>query len=323
MGGLLIYIMPWYSVFYGLSIESSVPLLELPEKENPVLHIDVRVKHGKCPLDESARAKTEHFNWGHQNALLFWQDFGCFWIREGREVIVEPAQGVADHLLRPILLGPVMAILLLQRGFLVLHASAVAFQCPDGTSRAAGFLGHSGQGKSTMATALHQRGHRALADDTIAVPVSNDLTAVPGWPLVYPALPHFKLRFSSAHALGEDVKNLSLWHPDNDSYVVPLSSNFSLTPAPLHSLYCLEEGGSLRLQRMNHEEALMNLLEHSYCMRLLPDGEIEADFLKCAQLAKQIPVFELQRPKDFRCLPDVVRVVEDHQKSLLLEEAAS
>src|SRR3989454_2089338 len=45
--------------------------------------------------------------------------------REGREIVVEPAPGVDAGTLRLFLLGPVRAVLLHQRGFLVLHASAV------------------------------------------------------------------------------------------------------------------------------------------------------------------------------------------------------
>ncbi len=308
--------MTWSCSIHGLHIQSEFFIHGFQGSNSPFDGSIVKVIKGHCPLPEGARTKSEYFDWTARNTLLFWRDIGCFWIRDGKKVIVEPAPGVVDHLLRPVILGAVVAILLLQREFVVLHASAVVFRHRDGTSRATGFLGHSGYGKSTTATALHGRGHRALADDTIAVPVPNNLPANAGWPLIHPALPHFKLRAPSVQALGRNVKNLSLWHPEHDSYVVPLTTNFSSNPAPLHSLYCLEEGDSIAVRRMNNEEALMNLLEHSYCVGLLPDDQIQADFLKCAQLARQLPVFSLRRPKDFNFLPDVARLIEEHQKSL-------
>lgn len=308
---------PFY-LAYGLRIQSVIPLpelsvVEIGECSEPA---DVVVRKGseKWPMQSAGQEHLFEIESG--NTFLFWRDTGAFWVREGREIIVEPAQGVADHLLRPALLGPGLAMLLLQRGLVVLHASAVALQGAGTRERAVGFLGDSGQGKSTMATALHQRGHRALADDTLAVPVPEE-SAPDGWrPLVHPALPHLKLRPPSVEALGENLESLSRWHPDNDSYVIGLSDSFSFQPAPLQCLYVLEERPALGLQLLDPQAALMKLMEHAYSMRVLPDDDLADHFDQCVRLARQTPVFSLQRPKDFNRLPDVARLVEDHQASL-------
>ncbi len=83
---------------------------------------------------------------------LHWHSVATFLVREGRLVTVDPAPGIDQGTLRIFLLGPVLAALLRQRGYLVLHASAVAY-----SGGAAAFLGLSGRGKSTLAAALHAR----------------------------------------------------------------------------------------------------------------------------------------------------------------------
>lgn len=303
--------MPLSFTAYGLHIRSPFLLWEDGIVEETA-QVDVEVALGSCPRPPALNAQA-NFQFDLHSALLFWPNIGCFWVREGRHITVEPIQGAAIHLLRPALLGPVLAMVLLQRGELVLHASAVALLSPAGKCGAVGFLGHSNQGKSTMATALWKRGHQPLADDTIAVPIAPHSPSQSGAPpLIFPALPHFKLRPPSLKALGETLHSLSRWHPDNDSFVVPLASQFLSTPAPLRSLYCLEEGETIGIEPMNPPEALANVLEHSYCMRLFPDEDTGDDFLRCAQLVRQIPVFRLRRPKKFALLPDVARAVEEH-----------
>ena len=71
-------------------------------------------------------------------------------------------------------------MLLQQRGYLVLHASAVA---AGGTAVA--FLGHAGWGKSTTAAALYAQGYGLVTDDVLAVEMSSGrLMVPPGEPLV-------------------------------------------------------------------------------------------------------------------------------------------
>src|SRR5437867_2210878 len=98
--------------------------------------------------------------------VLEWQAVGRFTIRPRRRVKVEPARETAAAVVREFVRGPVAAVCLRQRGLLVLHGSAVKLY-----GRAVVFCGASGWGKSTLAGALHQRGHPLLADDYAAIRV--------------------------------------------------------------------------------------------------------------------------------------------------------
>lgn len=299
---------------YGLRIRSNISLPLSPLRGcTEDAEVDVEVHKAASSLNPEALLCPHHADLKAQSALLFWQNAGRFEVRQGREITVEPGKGVADHLLCPFLLGAALPVLLLQRGLFVLHASAVALCSPEsgGAERAVAFLGNSGQGKSTMATALYQRGHRALADDTIALAVTKSEV-----PLLYPALPHLKLRAPSVEALGEEPARLSRWHAGDDSFVLPLSSVHSHEPAPLKCFYVLEESVALEVEQLPLPEALMSLMQHSYSIGLLPDSEMGGSFEACSQLVQQTPVFKLRRPRNFARLPDVVQLVEEHQRTL-------
>jgi hypothetical protein len=104
---------------------------------------------------------------------------GTILVRKGREIIVDPIPGLEDKVLRLFVLGPALAVLLHQRGRLVLHASAAAI-----AGEVVAFMGRSGWGKSTAAAALYTRGHSIVADDVTAVQVNTDT----GFPVVFPAM---------------------------------------------------------------------------------------------------------------------------------------
>lgn len=102
--------------------------------------------------------------------------------RDGTRVICEP-WGEDEVNLQMFLLGPVMQAVLAMRGTLCLHASAVA-RVPDGASIA--FVGPPGNGKSTLAAALVERGYSLVTDDLMPISVNGGPHVRTGWgaPLV-------------------------------------------------------------------------------------------------------------------------------------------
>ena len=290
---------------YGLGIHSALPLPELvsaPAKQ------DVFIRFGALMPPPTARGAIDHHYWAkEQDVYLFWQELGTFCIRKGREITIDPAPKVEEVRLRPPVLGACMAVLLHQRGYLVLHASAV--QLPTG---AAAFLGNKGWGKSTMTAALHQRGHPFLTDDVLALDLTN-----PAQPLVLPAFPQMKLWPSAVVALGQDPETLPRLIPQLTKRQHRVRSSSNQKPVPLQALYLLGKGTSIRIEPLNPQNIFASLLQHSYGGRfgkaLLQHGEA-TNFLQCMTLAKQVPTYQLQRPCDLSLLPTIAEAVETHRR---------
>ncbi|AXV38897.1 hypothetical protein [Methanobacterium sp. BAmetb5] len=170
---------------FGLEISSEIELPGMMEGSDKP---EVKIIRGEVDPLQVNKAEVEGDNYlvNGEDVYLWWDDIGKVKISEGELVTVESDKDLKssdDLKIIPFLLGPVMALLLHQRGFLVLHGSAVN----TGTGAVA-FLGHRGNGKSTTAIHLYVEGYPLIADDILAIKFDDE-----GLPLVYPGYPHVRL----------------------------------------------------------------------------------------------------------------------------------
>ncbi|NBD18702.1 MAG: hypothetical protein GVY04_21995 [Cyanobacteria bacterium] len=289
---------------YRLRIYSALPLPELVAHSGD--KPDVVIQFGELmPPPTTEETRNHHYWLAGQDIYLFWRELGTFRVREGREIMIDPAPNIKEVRLRPPILGACMAVLLHQRGDLVLHASAV--QLPTGV---VAFLGDKGWGKSTMAAVLHQRGHPFVTDDILAVALNSS-----SQPLVFPAFPQMKLWPSAVVALGEDPETLPRLIPQLTKRQHRVAMTASQTPMPLQAIYLLGQGPSLKIAPLASPEIFAALLRHSYGGRfgkaLLQHGEA-SHFQQCMTLAQQVPTYQLQRPSDLSLLPTIAEAVEGH-----------
>lgn len=284
---------------YGLGIRSELALPELVAEERPA---EVTVRLGTVePLPTEGSKPYSCLRPSSHETRLHWQDAGRFLIRGGQEVVVEPVSGVEERVLRLYVLGPSLAILLHQRGRLVLHASAVEV---DGGAVA--FLGGAGWGKSTTAAALNARGYALVADDVIAIGPDGN-----GRPTLYSGFPQIKLWPEVAATLGVEPEEMALLHPKLEKRAHRSIRKFSTQPLPLKRLYVLEDGESLEVEPLKPQDALVELVRHSWCARVLREQETEEHFLQCVNLVKTIPVRRLTKPRSLPKLSELVRFVVD------------
>jgi len=225
---------------------------------------------------------------------------GRFLVRAGREIVVEPSAKATEEALRAFLLGPVLAVALHQRGRLVLHASAVAL---DGGAVA--FLGGSGWGKSTLAGALYRRGHRLIADDVLAVSDAAD------GPCAWPGIPQLKLWPDTAAALGDAVEPLPRLEPRRDKRVRAARERFAAGPLPLRRIYVLARGSRHAIAPLHPQQALVEILRHSYAARLLRAGGAATHFAQCARVAGVVPLARLEARQSLPELPALAQFIEE------------
>jgi hypothetical protein len=221
-------------------------------------------------------------------------------IKHGKTVDVDVHSGIDPRIIRLILLGPVLGLMLHQRGFLVLHSSAVEI----GKSAVA-FIGDKGAGKSTTAAAFNAEGFKLLADDVVAV--------APETHLVYPGFPQLKLFREAAKHLTDGSENLHRLHPDLDKVGLRVADRFAEAPRPLRRVYALADGQELEFRALPPQQAFMELVKHSYALGFLQSTDSsETHFRQAVALASRAPVCRLIRPRSLLMLSNLVSAVVAH-----------
>ena len=220
-------------------------------------------------------------------------------MREGAQILASPVQGLEDRVTRLFTLGPAMAVLLHQRGLLVLHASSVAIG-----EAAVAFLGDSEWGKSTTAAALYLAGHRFVSDDITAVTFDE------ARPTVLPAFPQIKLWPESVRTLGLDPGTLPSIHPEVDKVALRTEDRFADLPLPVSGMFVLGPGETAAATRLGPADAVIELVRHTHVVDLLRSTRTEAAHLRqCSALAERVPMFRLSIPGSWSDVGAVIEVV--------------
>ncbi|MGH7767348.1 MAG: serine kinase [Candidatus Binatia bacterium] len=285
---------------YGLGIHSFLPLPELVAGNGKA---DVIFQPGKVNgANLQALDELRSFKATSTEACYSMEGVGRFLVRAGKEVVVDPSPGADERTIRLCLLGPVAGLLLHQRGWLTLHASAVAVG-----GNAVAFIGGQGWGKSTLAAAFHVRGHGMLADDVTAIQTDSD------HPVVLPAFPQLKLWPNSIVALGDAPESLPVVHPDLTKRAFRVTSGFAHAPLPLKRIYVLALGERVEIESLSPQEGLVELIGHSYAARfgkeLLQATGMATHFKQCARVVQNTSVFRFRRPASLSVLDEHVSLL--------------
>lgn len=275
---------------YNLCIHSEIPIPELiPSEGTP----DVTLRFGQVDnIPEEILAQGNCIS-GNLAGI------GKFLFRSGEEVIIQPEPGVEEHKLRMILPSSVMAVLLQQRGLLVLHASSVAIN-----NQAVAFMGYSGWGKSTFAKSFHAQGNNILTDDVMAVQTSGASQ------LVLPAFPQVKLLPDTAESFGYSNGSLPTIFPNSSKVSYKFNQGFQTEPLPLQRIYVLDKGNRHDIIKLSPQEAFTELLRHTRATSFLNRNNFAKSHLRhCANLIKNVSICRFVRKPSLADLPQLVELV--------------
>jgi hypothetical protein len=282
---------------YGLAIDSAVALPELPASDAAAA--DAVVRLGRVDgVPAEARSEERFVRAEAGAAYLYLRRGAACCVRDGREIVVERDRRTDERVLRLQLLGTVLATLLRQRGYLILHASGVVL-----AGGAVAFLGGPGWGKSTVAAAFHAGGHALVDDDVLAVATDGDV------PVTLPGVPRVKLYPEVAEHLGMDVAAMPALDPQVGKLGRAAAGRFAAGPVPLVGLYVLEDADDLAVEPLAAADALVEVLRHSYGARSIQAVVAPEHFRQCAAVARRVPARRLCRPRSLAALPSLVRAV--------------
>ncbi len=210
-------------------------------------------------------------------------------VQHDSQVLLQRMPFVHDDEVRYTFLTIVMSALLLQRGLLPMHASAIH------TSRGSLlFVGRSGAGKSTLAAELVRRGYLMQADDITPIHMAG------AQPVVVPGFPQLKLSLEAAAHLQQDLQGISRVRPKEQKLSVLKHVAFRQTPSPLRAIIQLEpdEVSRVDTRRLAGMEKFHTLLEYTFNQSFLDGMHRRADhFQQVTAVGNATDIYVIRRPR--------------------------
>lgn len=284
---------------YGLGIRSEILLKGLPDLNN--IKIDVEIRLGKVdPFSIDALEIGENYRANLNEVCLSFENIGNFLVRRGCEIIIDPALDADKRLLQFHLFTSVMSSLFVQRGSLVLHCSGVVM---DG--EAILFLGESGSGKSTIASAFYANGNGLITDDIIFIDFNKSHPKVSGTPIL-------KLFPESIYAMGMsyDPKSLFAFSPEEEKRCIYAKSIYSWRLLPLGRIYFLMDDSANSIEHVDPQEAFVGLVRSTVGPKPLLKKLGISHINQYACLVNQVEFRRMRISRNIENLPDIVRMVE-------------
>jgi len=283
---------------YGLGIYSELPL---PELNAAIVKKDIVVQIRKLENNSLTTIYNQPYLKINPNEIILSiEEAGTFVIREGTVINVSPAPNVEDALLRRYIIGTVMALLLYQRGLLVLHASSLNIN-----GSAVAFLGNPGSGKSSIAAALHKNGHEIITDDVSAIDFKGEIIKV------FPGYPQIKLSDDVSRSLGYDINSSIKLDKQEEKRGYRVNNRLIESSIELRQIYILTIASDQGIERIPHQEAVKEIIRHSYPTRFAQPENPE-HFLKCVNIVNKIPLYRLNRSSSLQALPMLAQLVEEN-----------
>jgi hypothetical protein len=203
-------------------------------------------------------------------------------------VTVQPFEHMTDGMEGVIIPGALCAVQLGLRGRLVLHASAVDL---DGSALA--FAGHSGMGKSTLATLMCAQGAAVITDDVLCVEEQSD-----GTPTARLGVAELRLRSGLEGLVDGFPEDVGVRTSADRRTVVrptrPAADRLPIiavvVPSPTRT------GDAVEVTRLSSKEAMLLLLGLPRLMGWCDPDVLSRTFTQIGALVERVPVLIAQVP---------------------------
>jgi hypothetical protein len=285
---------------YGLCIHSELPLPGCGSFQGPP---DVTVSFGSVPdnLEGDKIIKTVCTQECRGRYLLRLPGIAAYHVEEGTRITIAPEPGSTENEWRLFLMGPVWAVLLLQRGLLPIHGCGVV--TPGGAMI---ISGHSGVGKSLFAATLMDNGFPFVSDELCAVRMN-------GGPELLHGFPQILLWEDSLRLLGKSRENHNHSRPGLLKYAVPVKNSVS-GPVPLKKLCILSVSNTSDCSCTHFKgmKKIHALIDSTYRLNHVEaQGLTKEHFMQCSEIAGHIQIMTIEWPSGIYDKERIIRLADE------------
>ena len=291
---------------YGLKILSDIEcselvvLDELQEHEYDVL-IEVH------PVSSEIHEKIEdgwYSNYRNESMWFHIPQVATYWMQDGNYISIELCPNVDIKMAKQYLLGSCLGMIMLQRNMIAIHGGTIVFN-----GKGIVFTGDRGAGKSTITSALRLKGYPFVADDVSSVEVGQRH-------FIHPGFPQQKLCQDAMHQLGYKLDEFKTLMSDTQmKYLIPARESFVYDKVPLHGiveLKVVDDIHEIQVELLKGQEKLMTIYNNIYRIEMKRFAGVNPEyFKKCVEIAKEIPVYRIYRPKGVMTVDAQIKWLEE------------
>lgn len=302
-----------YSV-YGLIVQSEIQLPELMEYDKTKEQIaDVTIICKNVPEDIQKALKEGKVDCFKKDQIWFSiKNVATYYIKDANCIEFEAFPEADNQKIKSFLLGSAFGMLLIIRKSIAIHGGAVVIN-ENGII----LTGDSGAGKSTLTAAFREKGYDFLADDVSVIEEDKNynLTIMPGYPqqkLCSDAVEKFKY---------SNISSIKKIDEDRDKYAIAIENKFRKTGAKLKAIYELSIGDVeiVQVRKITGTKKLNIILNNIFRFGLVDYIGIDPIyFKKCVQLAKNIDIYKIIRPKEGYTIDQQIEIIEKSIGELIL-----
>ena len=222
----------------------------------------------------------------------------------GDTVDIELCENPDMQILKVYILGSVLGMVLLQRNMVAIHGGGIVIN-----NKGCVFTGDKGAGKSTLTTALRQRGYSFVADDVCSIK-QGEVNKI------YPGFGYQKLCDDTMIKLGYNLEDYKAFRSDfNIKYIVQALDSFVACEVPFEAVFELTVGDvdKVEIKEFTGIDKIQSLIKNIFRIEILQySGGIPSTyFKKCADIAKSIKYYKITRPKDVFSVDEQIKTIEN------------
>lgn len=299
---------------YGLNIKSEIEIEEFIKLDNINDQDVVYISYGKMSdeiKEEIKQGKSvslvNNKIWFHIN------DIATYCVTNGNKIEVELCDNADIQIVKIYVMCSCLGFIMLQRNMIAIHGGVIEMD-----HKAIIFTGDRGAGKSTLTTALREKGYKFISDDVAGIKIDKV-------PYVMPGFPYQKLCESAMDNFGYDKESYTSFMSDKEvKYIVPAFEEFVSDGRELVGIVKLTVGDvdKVVIEELKGSEKINNIIENIYRGEYIKHlGKMNPIyFKKCIDIAKNIKFYVITRPKDKFTVDDQIKLIE--RELLELNEAA-
>lgn len=289
---------------YGLNIKSEV---KIEEFENlPLISEKDIVRITYSQMDDYIKSRIERGKTIEllKNKIWFHIDnIATYCITNGNNIEIEVCENADMQLMKVYVMCSCLGFIMLQRDMLAIHGGVIEMD-----NKAVIFTGDRGAGKSTLTTALREKGYKFISDDVASIKIDKV-------PFVMPGFPYQKLCESAMNNFGYDKEDYTSFMSDKEvKYIVPAKDQFVYEEKELTSMVKLTVGDvdEVTIEELTGSEKLNNIIENIYRGEYLKylGGMNPQYFKKCIDIAKNIRFFKITRPANKFTVDEQIELIE-------------